>query len=46
MDLLKNGYYIAGGAGNGALRAKEPNRSGAKQENFIKTGKQNFKEIN
>ena len=46
MDLLKNGYYIAGGAGNGIHKAKEHSRSGAKQENFIKTGKQNFSEIN
>ena len=46
MDLLKNGYQIAAGPGNGAHKAKELSRSGAKQENFIKTGKQNFKEIN
>jgi hypothetical protein len=39
MDLLKNGYQIAATAGNGGHKVKEPNRSGAKQENFIKTGK-------
>lgn len=39
MDLLKNGYQIAAGPGNALPKAKEFNRSGAKQENFIKTGK-------
>ena len=46
MDLQKNGYQIAAAPGGGAHKLKEFNRSGAKQENFIKTGKQNFKEIN
>ena len=39
MDLQKNGYQIAAAPGGGAHKLKEFNRSGAKQENFIKTGK-------
>lgn len=46
MNLLKNGYQIAGANPNAIHKGKEHSRSGAKQENFIKTGKQNFKEIN